>query len=217
MPARIESIGRRRVGIASCPMADMQNLLNDASLLGSRKCLQMKQMQIYEKHNNAIQIYDSPSHSTLQLTSLTIPASSSIPVRTSTTICNNTYNVSTTAISFDTTAATTVPSNPFAFCQPTRYDYTTQGVYTTSEKSRSLQPFPWPSHRRKCADVYDRLGSYENPEFSGYPSLQQPKTDANGLNVNSTDRPCSRIVTPVNHGLRSSDQNKISNTFDYSL
>ena len=103
------------------------------------------------------------------------------------------------------------------------YDYTTQVVYTTTENLRSMQQFPWPSHRRHCDDIYGRPGSYEKPEISGidqFPfnlSLQQPQTGANGLNMHFTDRPCSRSVTPVNHGLRCSDQNTKNNTFHYSL
>ena len=86
-----------------------------------------------------------------------------------------------------------------------------------------MQQFQWLSHRRHCDDIYDRPGSYENPEFSGNdhyplnPSLQQPQTGANGLKIHSTDRPCSRIVTPVNHGFRCTDQRRSNNAFHYSL
>ena len=142
--------------VASCPLADVQNLLNDAFSLQSRKCSLMKQMRRYEKFYNGIQIDDSSSHSTLQLSSHTIPASSSVPVRTSTSTYNNTCNVPTAAICFTTT--TTVPANPLAFWQQTRYDYTTQGIYTTAENSISMQQFPWPSHRRQYDDIYDRPG-----------------------------------------------------------
>ena len=179
-------------------------------------------MRRYEKHYNGIQIDDSSSHSTLQLSSHTIPASSSIPVRTCTTTYNNTYIVSTAAISFDTTT-TTLPSNPFVFRQPVGYGYTTQAIYTTTANSRSVQQFQWSSHRRQCDDIYNQLGSYENPEFSGNdqyplnPSLQQPQTGANGLNMHSMDRPCSRVVTPVNHDLRFTDQSTSNNAFHYSL
>ena len=86
-----------------------------------------------------------------------------------------------------------------------------------------MQQVPWPAHRRQSDDIYDRLGSYENLELSGKdqyplnPSLQQAQTGANGLNVLFTDRPCSRIVTPVNHGLRCSHQNTSNHTFHYIL
>ena len=182
----------------------------------------MKQKRRYEKYYNGIQINDPSSHSTLQLSSHTIPACSSIPMRTSSTTYNNRSNVSTAAVSFDTTTAT-VPSKPFAFRQPIRYVYTTQRLYTATENSRSMQQFPWPSHRRQCGDIYYRPGSYENPEISGngqYPlnlSLKQPQTGANVLNMHSMDRPCSRIVTPVNHGLRCTDQNASNKAFRYSL
>ena len=175
--------------IASCPLADVQNLLNDASSLRSRNFLLMKQMRRYEKQYNGMQIDDSSS--TLQPSSRTVPVSRSIPVRTSTTTYNNAYDVSTSAISFDITT-TTVPSNPFAFCQPIRYDYTTQGIYTTTENSRLMQQFQWPSHRRQCDDIYDRPASYEIPEFCGKDKyllnlpLKQSQTSANGLNMHST-------------------------------
>ena len=103
-------------------------------------------------------------------------------------------------------------SIPFAFRQPIRYDYTTQVVYTTTENLRSMQQFPWPSHGRQCDDMYGRPRSYEKPEISGidqFPlnlSLQQSQTGANVLNMPSTDRPCSRSLTPINHGLCCSDQ-----------
>ena len=174
--------------IASCPLADVQNLLSDDYTLQSRKCSLMKQMRRYKKHYIGIQIDDSFGLSTLHLSSHTIPASSSFPTY------NNTYNVSTAAISFNTTART-VPSDPFAFRQPICYDYTAQGVYTTTENSRSMQHVRWPEHRRQCDDIYDRLGSYENLELSGKdqyplnPSLQQAQTGANGLNVLFTNRP----------------------------
>ena len=98
MPARTTRLAD---DITSFPLADEQNLTNDASSLRSCKCLLIKQMRRYEKHDIGIQIDDSPSHCTLQLSSHSIPASSSIPVRTSTRTYN-TYNVSRTAISFDT-------------------------------------------------------------------------------------------------------------------
>ena len=84
--------------------------------------------------------------------------------------------------------------NPFAFRPPIRYGYTTERIFTTTENSRLMQQFPWPSHRRQYDDIYDRPGSYKNPEFSGNdqyplnPSLQQPQADANRLNMHSTDR-----------------------------
>ena len=86
-----------------------------------------------------------------------------------------------------------------------------------------MQQFQWPSHRQPCNDIYDRPGSCENPEFSGNdqyprnPSLQQQQTGAYGINTHSTERPCSRIVTPLNHGLRCTNQNRSNNTFRYSL
>ena len=147
----------------------------------------MKQMQQNGKHYNRIQIDDSSSHSTLQLSSYTIPTSSRFPVQTSSKIYNyNTYNVSTAAISFDTTTPA-VPSNAFALRQPIRYDTRNiHNVKMVAYTSRSMQQFPWPSHRRQCGDIYDRHGSYENTEFSGNDgytlnrSLQQPQTSANG-------------------------------------
>ena len=51
--------------IASCPLADVQNLLSDDYTLQSRKCSLMKQMRRYKKHYIGIQIDDSFGLSTL--------------------------------------------------------------------------------------------------------------------------------------------------------
>ena len=98
----------------------------------------MNQLRRYKKNYNGLQVDDdSSSHSTLQLSSHSVPPSSSIHLRTFTAIYNNKYNVSRAAISIDTTT-TTVPSNLFVFRQPIRYQYTAQERYTTTENSRSL-------------------------------------------------------------------------------
>ena len=66
--------------IASCPLADVQTVLNDASSVQKRKKLLTKQIRRYKKNYFGRQIDDSSSHSTLQLPVHTVQASKSFPL-----------------------------------------------------------------------------------------------------------------------------------------
>ena len=69
---------------ASCPLADVQTLLNDASSVQKWKKLLLKQIRRYKKYYFGRQIDDSSSQSTLLLPSHTVQAIKRFPLWTST-------------------------------------------------------------------------------------------------------------------------------------
>ena len=123
-------------------------------------------MRRYEKHYNGIQIDDSSSHALLcnYLDIRSHPAEL-FP-------CELPLQLITTRTKFHMQ-----PLDLILLQQQyhlSRLRFTSQSAmttllkeYTLRQRNRDLCSIPWPSHRRQCDEIYDRPGSYQNPEFSG--------------------------------------------------